>query len=324
MKIAILLEETNFRRYGAPEALPDGYELFLLGNGEPNIEAIAATQAEVLIADPMVPVGRELIQRMPQLKLIQSQGVGYHLFDLKAAREQGTAVANCAGANAAAVAEQTILLMLAVLRNLKENDRMVFEAQQAEAKGRCFRSGITELRDCHVGILGLGAIGQAVAALLRAFGCTISYASRTPKPDSGLPCLTTEELFSRCDIVTLHLPVTPESTGLVNDEMLARMKPGSILINTARGEIVDQEALCRALRSGRLAGAGLDTLSPEPVQTDNPLLQLPAPFRDRVVLSPHIGGITEGSFRRYFALIWENVRRIQAGEKPLNIVNEGI
>ena len=115
--------------------------------------------------------------------------------------------------------------------------------------------------------------------------------------------------------------MAPETAGIIGERALSLMKPGSILINTARGEIVDQEALRSAIESGHLLGAGLDTLSPEPVTADNPLLQLPPALRERLVLSPHIGGITAGSFRRYFGIIWENARRVAAGETPQNIVN---
>ncbi len=321
MRIAILLNEDNFRRYAAPERLPADFELLFFGNGEPDEDAIAAADPEVLVADPMTPVRASLIRKLPHLRLIQSQGVGYHLFDCAEAKALGIPVANTAGANAGAVAEQAVLLMLAVLRNLKEFDRMVFAAKQAEAKGRCFQNGITELRDCHVGILGLGAIGRATAELLRAFGSRVSYWNRTPRPESGLDYLSFDRLVEECDVLSVHLAVTPTTTGIIGETVLESMKPGSILINTARGEIVDQEALCRALKSGHLAGAGLDTLSPEPVTADNPILRLPEGLRDRVVLSPHIGGITEGSFRRYFDIIWENARRVAAGEAPRNVVN---
>ena len=321
MKIAVLLEEKNFRRYAAPDTVPASYELSLFGNKDIDWDAVAASGAEMLIVDPMVPVKADLIQKMPALKLIQSQGVGYNLFDTAAARAQGVDVCNCAGANATAVAEQAVLLMLSVLRGVKENDRMVYAAQQAEAKRACFQNGITELRDCHVGIVGMGAIGMATAKLLEAFGCRISYWNRKPKDGCPYPWLEKEALLRRCDIVSLHVAVTPETENLINDETLAMMKPGSILINTARGEIVDQEALCRAIVSGHLGGAGLDTLSPEPVTADNPLLQLPEEVRGRVVLSPHIAGITEGSFRRYFGVIWENAARLAAGQALRNIVN---
>jgi len=320
MKIAILLEEGNFRRYAAADKLPADYELFFFGNGAPDEEAIAASKAEMLVADPMTPVSGSLLRKMPGLKLLQSQGVGVHLFDLETARELGISVANTAGANAGAVAEQAVLLMLGVLRHVKEFDRMVYEARQAEAKGRCFRSGITELRDCHVGILGFGAIGRATAELLRAFGSRVSFWNRTPRSDTGFDYLPFDKLVSACDILSVHLAVTPETTGLVGEAVFNRMKPGSILINTARGEIIDQEALCRAILSGKLSGAGLDTLSPEPVTAENPLLALPQEARERVLLSPHIAGITEGSFRRYFDIIWENARRLNAGEELLNLV----
>lgn len=321
MKIAILLEEGNFRRYASPEKLPADYELHIFGNGEPDEDAIAAFSPDVIVADPMTPVRESLLRKLPDLKLLQSQGVAFNLFDHAAARKLGIPVTNTAGANATSVAEQTVLLMLGVLRHVKEFDRMTFEARQAEAKGRCFRSGITELRDCHVGLVGFGAIGKATAELLRAFGCRVSYWNRTPKQDTGFEAMELDELIRSSDILSLHVAVTPETTGMVNDDFLNSMKYGSILINTARGEVVDQEALCRALISGRLAGAGLDTLNPEPITADNPVLGLPPEVRDRVLLSPHIGGITVGSFRRYFDIIWENVRRVGAGETPMNIVN---
>ncbi len=321
MKIAILLDEDNFRRYAARERLPEEFELRHFGNKEPDEAAIAAFDPAVIVADPMTPVRAGLIEKLPNLKLIQSQGVGFHLFDLASARSRGVAVCNCAGANAGAVAEQAVLLMLALRRNLKECARMVFEARQAEAKGRCFRSGITELGDCHVGILGMGAIGRATAELLGAFGSRVSYWNRTPKPDVPWEYLPFDRLLSECDIVSVHLAVAPETEGIIGERALSLMKPGSILINTARGEIVDQEALREAIESGKLLGAGLDTLSPEPVTADNPLLQLPPALRERLVLSPHIGGITAGSFRRYFELIWDNVTRVSRGEAPRNVVN---
>lgn len=320
MKIAILVDKANFDRYSNAESVPADWELIHFGNQTPDEDAIIASGADAILADPMVPVSGRMIRSMPNLRLIQSQGVGYNLFDLEAARQQGVWVANCAGANASAVAEQAIMLMLALLRNLKEFDRMVFEARQAEAKGRCFNDGVKELQSCHVGVLGYGAIGRETAARLKAFGSRVSYYDVVMHPESGLTYLPLEKIYSDCDIISLHMPVTPETTGMINAAAFAKMKPTALLINTARGEIVDQEALCQAIINGKLGGAGLDTLSPEPVTKDNPVLNLPENVRDRVVLSPHIGGITEGSFRRYFEIIWENMRRVAAGQKPINIV----
>jgi phosphoglycerate dehydrogenase-like enzyme len=321
LKIAILLDEENFHRYAGEERLPPEFRLGFFGNRLPEEEKIAAFDPDVIVADPMTPVEERLIQKTPRLRLIQSQGVGFHLFDLKAARSRGIPVCNCAGANAGAVAEQAVLLMLALLRNLKEFDRMVFEGGQAQAKMRCFCGGVRELGTCHVGILGLGACGRATAELLRAFGSRVSYWNRSPKQETKLDCLPFEQLLAECDILSVHLAVTGETTKLIGEREFRLMKPGALLINTARGEIVDQQALREALESGRLAGAGMDTLSPEPVMPDHPLLQMSPALRERVVLSPHIGGITEGSFRRYYDLIWDNVLRVAGGKELRNVVN---
>ncbi|MBR3690049.1 MAG: D-2-hydroxyacid dehydrogenase, partial [Eggerthellaceae bacterium] len=130
-----------------------------------------------------------------------------------------------------------------------------------------------------------------------------------------------DELLSACDIVSIHVPVTPETTGLVDGEFIRKMKRGAILINTARGEIVDQLALKEAIISGHLSAAGLDTLHPEPVKPDNPLLHLPVEFEKRIVFSPHIGGVSEGMFYRAHKTVWENIERVVSGEDPIHRVN---
>lgn len=321
MKIAVLVNKDNFDRYTAPNAIAKDWELFHFGNGIPDVDQIIATDADAILADPMITVSAELINGLKNLKLVQSQGVGYNLFDLEAAKKAGVFVTNCAGANAAAVAEQAILLMLALLRNFKENENMVFAAKQIEAKTRCFKNGLIELGDCHVGIVGMGAIGRETAKRLDAFGCRVSYYGRHEATDCAYRLLPLEELYKQCDIISLHVPASSETIGMINEMAINKMKRGAIIINTARGEIVDQEAICRALTDGRLGGVGLDTFSPEPVTADNPLLALTPEIRKKVALSPHIGGITEGSFHRYFKMIWANMKRVNDGVKPLNIIN---
>jgi phosphoglycerate dehydrogenase-like enzyme len=321
MKIAVLVNYSNFMKYTAPGAVPSEWELIHIGNGAPDEASIIATDADAILADPMCPVTANIIGGMTHLKLVQSQGVGYNLFDLEATRKAGVYVANCAGANASAVAEQALLLMLALLKKFTENEDMVFAARQIEAKTRCFENGLTELGDCHVGIIGMGAIGRATAARLAAFGSRISYYSRREIPDCGFSYLPLDALYAQCDILSLHVPVSAETTGMINNEAIDRMKPGALIINTARGEIVDQDAVCRALTDGRLGGYGTDTYTPEPVTPDNPLLALPPEVRKKVALSPHIGGITEGSFHRYFDVVWKNMRKVNQNLRPDNIVN---
>ena len=133
--------------------------------------------------------------------------------------------------------------------------------------------------------------------------------------------LSLEELAETCDIVSLHCAVTDETRNMVDEDFLARMKPTAYLINTARGDLVDNDALARALTEGRIAGAGLDTLAPEPVPADHPLVTLPPEIQRRVILAPHLGGITEASFRRAHAHMWRNAQRLAAGERPDSVVN---
>lgn len=321
MKVAVLVNKANCDRYTAQGAIPADWELAYLGNGTPDEDKIIATNADALLVDSMMPISQKVINGLKNLKLIQAQGVGYNFVDLEAAKNAGVYVANSAGANASAVAEQVVLLMLSVLRNVIENNNMVFEGKQIEAKTRCFEIGLKELGDCHVGLVGFGAIGRETAKRLEAFGCRISYFDIFEAKGVNYPRLSLDEIYAECDIISLHVPVTSETTNMINDETINKMKKGVIIINTARGEIVDQEALCRALIDGRVGGAGLDTLSPEPVQADNPILQLPADARHKVVLSPHIAGITAGSFNRFYNIAWGNIRKVSAGERPINVVN---
>ncbi len=321
MKIAVLVNKDNLERYTVSGSISKDWELIHFGNGKPDEDRIIASDADAILVDAMCPVSAKVIKGMKRLKLVQSQGVGYNLIDVAAAKDAGVFVSNCAGANAAAVAEQAILLMLASLRRFKENDAMVFSGRQMEAKTRCFEMGLVELGDCHVGIVGLGAIGRELTKRLNAFGCKISYYDTYRPPECAIPFLELEEIYSSCDIISLHVPVTPETVNMINDDTLSRFKRGALLINTARGEIVDQEAVCRALTDGHLGGVGLDVLTPEPVTIENPLLRLPKEIRWKVALSPHIGGITAGSFYRYYAVVWSNMKRLSEGTRPINIVN---
>ena len=200
------------------------------------------------------------------------------------------------------------------------------EGRQIKVKERLMVEGIRELGDCTVGLVGFGAIARETAVRLQAFGCDVAYwnhrrRSQEQETALGVRYLPLEELARTCDIVSIHVPVTPETENMVDAEFLASMKEDAVLVNTARGEIVDQVALARALEEGTIGAAGLDTLSPEPVQPDHPLALLSGEAADRLVLSPHIGGVTVGMFRRAWTTIWQNIERVAAGEPPINIVS---
>ncbi len=282
--------------------------------------------ADFIFTDVIKEISSTLIQNMPNLKLIQSEGVGFNKIDIQAAKERKIYVCNNKGVNASAVAEQTVLLMLGLLRKVVFADSQVRKGSQINAKGTMILDGIRELGDCTVGLIGIGAIGKAVAELLKAFGCTVFYYSHYRLPEQKEKSLNViykslEELTKQSDIISLHVPVTSETEKMVNADFLAAMKNTCFLINTARGEIVDQNALQKALTAGSIAGAGLDTLSPEPVTSDNPLLNLPETVHWKVLFSPHIGGTTLGAFRRMHQGSWKNIERVMRNERPVNIVN---
>lgn len=322
MKAAVLLDEDNIRSYGA--GMPENWEPVFLGNRPSDPETMAKTGAEAILTDPMLPITAEMIRAMPKLKIIQSFGVGYNRIDLEEAREAGVYVCNSPGVNAEAVAEQTVLLILASLRHFHEAEAHVYAARQGEYKKKCFGAALKELSECRVGLLGFGAIGKETAKRLAPFGCRIFYHKRTPiTGDLGFEAelMSREEILKTCNIISLHMPVTAETTHVINEETLAMMQPGAILVNTARGELVDQEAVCRALESGRLGFFAADTLAPEPVQPDNPIINLPEALRNRMALSPHIGGITRNTFIRSYAMDYANIQKAMAGERPDHIVN---
>lgn len=327
MKLLIIGNPQRVEKYLPALPIVEATERVVAPRGTSDDELLAlAADADVIMADAISPVSAHLIAGMPNLRLIHSEGVAYNAIDVAAATERGIAVCNNAGANAAAVAEQTILLMLACLRSLIECDAAVRKGHQIQIKESLMVSGIRELGDCTVGFIGFGAIAQATALRLANGGCSMLYNKRhrlSEEEESrlGVTFATQDEIACSCDIVSIHVPVTPQTQGLVDEAFLAAMKPNAILINTARGEIVDQEALAMALEEGRIAMAGLDVLSPEPVQPDNPLLNLSPGASHRLVLSPHIGGVTEGMFYRAHRAVWENIAHLAAGDPLVNRVN---
>ena len=327
MKILILGDQARYEKYMPALPFIRQQELVFLDKSSSLSTVLAAApDAEILFVDAITAVPAEWIHGLSRLKMIHSEGVAYDKIDLDAARERGIYVCNNKGCNAGAVAEQAIMLMLMLLRRGIPGDRAVREGRQMEVKERYMESGIRELSACRVGLVGFGDIARATAARLNAFGCEVYYYTkhrrdRDVEERCGVTYLTLEELAATCDIVSLHCSVNDETRGMVNGAFLARMRPTAFLINTARGELVDDKALRRALVEGRLAGAGLDTLAPEPVAADHPLVKLPAPICDRVVLSPHLGGITEAAFRRGHLHMWRNAERVVDGHKPDNIVN---
>jgi phosphoglycerate dehydrogenase-like enzyme len=329
MKILVIGNRDRYEKFASPELERRQGAIVFCGRGVGDGELLAAGgDAEIILADAIAPVSRHLIEGMPNLRMIHSEGVAYDKIDLGAARERGIFVCNNKGCNAAAVAEQAILLMLAFLRKVIVGDREVRAGHQIQMKERAMVEGITELGGCTVGLVGFGDIARAAALRLGAFGCRLYYYTPRQKPretenEFGVRYAALEDLAGLSDIVSVHAAVTPETTGMINAGFLGRMKPGAFVVNTARGEIVDNLALREALIAGRIAGAAFDTLYPEPTPKDHPLVDLPEGCKDRVIYAPHLGGITTGSFERAHKNMWQNVARLERGEEPVNRVNSG-
>lgn len=258
------------------------------------------------------PLTAEMIARAPRLRLIQKIGVGVNTIDLEAAKARGIPVCNLPGTNARAVAELALSLMLAAMRRIPRFDA---ELRAGVWTNPALQDGIGELGGKTVGLVGYGAIPRMLAPVLRALGCRVIYYARHPvagSPDTWRPL---EALLAEADVVSLHVPLTAETERMIDTAALSRMKPTAVLVNTARGGLVDQAALIAALREGRLAAAGLDVFACEPIPPEDPLLAL-----ENVVVTPHVAWVTTGTFDRSFALAAENCRRIAAGEELLHRV----
>ncbi len=258
------------------------------------------------------PVTAAMIAQAPRLKLIQKLGVGVNTIDLEAAQAAGVAVANMPGVNSQAVAEMTLALMLSVLRRLSYLDPLT-RAGLGWSPDLAQVDGAGEIAGRVIGFVGYGAAPSRLGAALEALGAQVIYTARGPKP--GLPgrFVTFDELLATADIVSLHVPLTPETRGLIGRDALAAMRPGAILINTARGDLVDEAALVEALRSGRLRGAGLDVFAHEPIDPANPLLTL-----DNVTLAPHMAWLTPETLARSLVVAMDNCRRLASGAPLAN------
>ncbi len=260
------------------------------------------------------PLSGDDLRRGPRLRLVHKFGVGINTIDVDTATQRGIAVANMPGANAASVAEGAVMLMLAVLRQLLPLDRATRQLHgwptDPDLGERC-----RDIGGATVGLVGFGSIAQRVARIVSAMGAHVLHTSTR---DDGTPgWRPLPELLAAADIVSLHVPLTATTEGLIDRAALAQMKPDAVLINTSRGPIVDETALAEALRQRRLAGAGLDVFAVEPVTADNPLLGL-----DNVVLTPHVSWYTADTMRRYLAAAVDNCRRLRDGLPLTHVVNQ--
>jgi phosphoglycerate dehydrogenase-like enzyme len=267
--------------------------------------------ADVLL-HVLEPVTSAIIQQAPQLRLIQKLGVGVDTIDLDAARARGIAVCNMPGANTRAVAELTLLLILATLRRVTELDRHT-RAGRGWMLDAALVDSLGELGGRTVGLVGFGAVGKCLLPMLQGVGATVIYTSRTETAGASARFMPMADVVSLSDVVSLHVPLTVDTAGLIGERVIQTMKHGAILVNTARGGLIDYGALHRALVSGYLRGAGLDVFDTEPATAAHPLFQLP-----NIVVTPHVAWLTAEMLNRGLGVFQENCRRLRDGEALLN------
>ena len=261
------------------------------------------------------PFDATVLAAAPELRVIARVGVGTDAIDLDAAADHGVVVTVTPGANDAAVAEHAVALMLALVRRVCEQDAAV-------RRGEWPRSGDHvpgSLRGATVGLVGLGRIGRRTAGLLEAFGARVLGADPAVAPASaGVALVALDELLARSDIVSLHVPLLPATAGLLGAAEIARMRPGALVVNTARGGLIDEDALLAALRSGRLGGAALDVFAAEP-PAGSPLLALP-----NVVATPHVAGLSPASVEEMTRRAAASVLDVLAGRRPPDVANPAV
>lgn len=278
-------------------------------------EAIARIGDSQIVLTNKIPITRQLLDACPNIQLICVLATGYNIVDVDACREKGIPVCNVPSYGTAAVAQFTLALMLEICHRIGHHDRVVHEGKWCECPNFCFwDTPQMELGGKTLGIIGYGRIGQAVAKLAEAFGMKVLAYSRTPKPELA-EFVDMDTLLARSDFVSLHCPQFPETTKMVNGNFIGKMKDGAVLINTSRGGLVDEQALCDALISGKLSAAAVDVVSTEPMKTDNPLLNAP-----NCIITPHIAWAPKESRQRLLDCVVDNIRCFLEGN-PQNVVN---
>lgn len=289
-------------------AVPDGFELEMLESVSQQELEGKVKEADYLLVSGRLKINRTVLGNAQNIKMIQRTGVGLDSIDLEYIRNHDIPFYVNKGVNAQSVAEHTILLMLASLRNLVEiNENTKRGIWKKQAQGVCTH----ELCGKTVGLIGMGAIGRKVAGMLKAFGAKVLYndVSKMKQEDEnalGIKFSTREEIIEKSDIISLHCPLTDDTRHMINDRAVNKMKNGVILINTARGGLIDEAALINGIKNGKIAGAGIDVYEKEPVDNSE-VLNL-----QNVITTPHIGGVTYDSF---YQMMYQAMRNIEMFDK---------
>jgi len=280
-------------------------------------------EADIIIGDFTfeIPITRDMIMHMKRVKLIQQPSTGFNHIDIEAAREHGIPVANIGGANSISVAEHTIAMALALLKRFIQSHLKTQDGYWTQQE--FFDLGVFELYGKTWGIIGMGRIGREVAKRVKAFGTKIIYYDirRLPKDleeSLGVEYVPFNRLISEADVISVHVPLTPETRHMIGEKELRKMKGSAVIINPSRGEVIDEEALAKALKNRWILGVGVDVYSQEPPPKDHPLLNMEG---ENIITTPHLAGATNEARQRIIQVSVRNVIKVLMGEKPENVVN---
>lgn len=278
-----------------------------------------ARDAEIVLTNK-TPLSAETIAELPKLQFIVMLATGYDKVDIRAAGERGIPVANAPGYSTSSVAQFTFSLLLELYNRVCLHDAAVKAGEWSESKDWCFtKSTQVELAGKTMGIIGFGDIGHRVGEIANAFGMSVFVYNPRPKREPGYRPFgfgTLEQVFSKSDVITLHCPLTPDNQGLVDARLLGLMRPEAVLINTARGQLINEADLAEALNTGKIAGAALDVLTQEPIPADHRFLST-----KNIVLTPHIAWASKSARRRLMRMTVETVRMFLRG-RPTHVVNK--
>jgi len=320
--VVCLRPEADFARVGAlpPRSLRVVYR-------QPDDAHLPALLREVR-AMVMPAVGPKLAPALfesSRLSLVQVTGAGVDRLDAAAMKRLGIPVANVPGGSNGAVAEYAITAASMLLRRFAWADAEIRKGNYAAFRARLLADNLPALEGLTVGVIGLGVIGLAVAAAFAKLGCKLCYCDPEPCDRSaaaslGATAVPLGELLRTADVISVHVPLLPSTRGLIGEAQLASMKSGAVLVQASRGGIVDEAGLAMHLRSGHLGGAAVDVYETEPIAADNPLLALEGDAARKLLLTPHIAGVTRQSYALLFRSSWENVERALKGELPHNRV----
>lgn len=323
LDVVCLRPEADFQRAGVtpPASLVVAYR----APDDPQLAALVQ-QARALVIPAVGPKLAGSLFEKSGVKLVQVTGAGVDRLDEAAMKKLGIAVANVPGGSNSAVSEYAVGCALVLLRRFAWADAEIRAGNYLPFRARMVADNLSGLDGLTVGVVGLGVIGLAVAQAFHRCGCRIVYCDPAPRDAQaaakiGAQALPLEELLKASDVVTLHVPLLPQTRNLIGAKQLSLMKPGAVLIHSSRGGIVNETALAAHLNSGRLGGAAVDVYSVEPAEPENPLFALEGEAARRVLFTPHIAGVTRQSAALLFREAWANVERVLLkGEAPLNRV----